>query len=121
MYEAINKGLYDFPSKPKKPKSECKNGHFFFFRDIPMFCNKCGVSVRDDYETKIKEYRKQLDDYMTKCNEIHEKFKHDALEYCGIFGHEKADKAFEIAWDYGHSNGYNEVLIYLADLADLLI
>lgn len=35
-------------------------------------------------------------------------------------GHPKADVAFRIAWDWGHSNGRDEVAHYLDELADLL-
>lgn len=47
-------------------------------------------------------------------------FKKDALKHLGIDGHKNADKAFDIAWDLGHSCGYADVYDYLSDLADLL-
>ena len=37
-----------------------------------------------------------------------------------LVGHPKADKLYELAWDYGHSSGYSEITSYYADLADLL-
>lgn len=32
----------------------------------------------------------------------------------------KFDKAWKIAWDYGHDHGFSEVALYFADLAKLL-
>ncbi len=32
----------------------------------------------------------------------------------------KADDCYELAWDYGHSNGYNEVENYFSDLVWLI-
>jgi len=32
----------------------------------------------------------------------------------------KFERAWEIAWDYGHSNGFSEVEGYFDELADLL-
>lgn len=50
-----------------------------------------------------------------------ENFAEDAIEYCGLKGHPKADKAFAMAYDRGHSSGYYEVLQELESLAELLL
>jgi hypothetical protein len=32
----------------------------------------------------------------------------------------KADRMLEIAWDFGHSSGYNDVYIYAQELVELI-
>ena len=38
----------------------------------------------------------------------------------GILDNPKADKLMSIAWEVGHSCGYNEVYIYACDLVELI-
>jgi len=50
-----------------------------------------------------------------------ESFREEALFACGLMGHKKADKAFGLAWEHGHSSGYYEVFSGLVELASLLL
>jgi hypothetical protein len=52
--------------------------------------------------------------------ECREAFKRDLLADLGIADHPKADRLFELAWDYGHASGYSEVYNYALELVDLL-
>jgi hypothetical protein len=75
------------------------------------------ASTYPDKETRmqaLKEYREA--GHLTDA-----KFRDDALEACDLKGHPKADKAYSMAWDRGHSSGYHDVLINLKELSDLLI
>lgn len=38
----------------------------------------------------------------------------------GLEGHPKAQVLFDLAWDYGHAYGDNEVRSYYEDMAELL-
>lgn len=38
----------------------------------------------------------------------------------GLVGHRKADLLFDLAWQFGHSYGLNDVAIYYGDIAELL-
>lgn len=38
----------------------------------------------------------------------------------GLNGHPKADKALAVAYQFGHSYGLNEVLIYFSDIVEIL-
>lgn len=53
--------------------------------------------------------------------ELYRMFKEEALEYVGLTGHSKAEKAFSLAWSKGHSAGYHEVVQELEELANLLL
>lgn len=47
-------------------------------------------------------------------------FKADLLQAYGVTDNPRADRAFSLAWDRGHSCGYQEVAIVFADLAELI-
>ncbi len=77
----------------------------------------------DCVNKKAKEDLKS-DDLRTRvCSPLYkgEDFSEDAIEYCGLKGHPKADKAFAMAYERGHSYGYSEVLQELKELAELLL
>ena len=59
---------------------------------------------------------KYLEEEEKKRSEFKEKL---AKEY-GIENHPKLDRLFEIAWDFGHSSGFNEVDIYFSEMVDLI-
>ncbi|KKL87513.1 hypothetical protein LCGC14_1933940 [marine sediment metagenome] len=58
--------------------------------------------------------------YRAERQRVEDLFKKDVLSVVGLENHPKRDKAFELAWEYGHSSGYCKVLIYLWDIAGLL-
>lgn len=48
-------------------------------------------------------------------------FKNDLEDEFGVsHDHPKAKRLFDLAWEYGHSSGYNEVLNFYSDLVDLI-
>lgn len=58
--------------------------------------------------------------YRTENYRLYEQLRKDALEVVGLKGHKKAEATYKMAWEYGHSSGYSEVLNYLIDLAELV-
>jgi len=47
-------------------------------------------------------------------------FKSDLLGALGLAEHPKARELYRLAWDYGHSAGYQDVVHYALDMAELL-
>lgn len=47
-------------------------------------------------------------------------FRDDLLTEHGITGHPKAEKAFMMAWEHGHSSGYAEIAAYFSRLVELI-
>ena len=47
-------------------------------------------------------------------------FRRDLFRSLDIADHPKADKLYELAWEEGHSSGYEEVLNYAEDFVELL-
>jgi len=47
-------------------------------------------------------------------------FRMDLEQEFKTKGNKKATKLFSLAWEYGHSAGFDEVLTYYEDMADLI-
>ena len=60
------------------------------------------------------------DAYRADCARLREEFKAAVLADTGLTAHPKADRAFDLAWAMGHSDGLCEVLSVLGELAELL-
>ena len=50
----------------------------------------------------------------------HNEFKKYLAEKYGVEGNPKFERCFELAYDYGHSAGFEEVENYFMDLVDLI-
>ena len=46
--------------------------------------------------------------------------KQAALEHYQIRNNPKADRCWDLAWNYGHANGFYDVVSYLDDLVSLI-
>ena len=116
IYENIKAGVYEpdmvYPKRPKKPVHSImtSNQSREYAFELEKFEGEYQV-----YEKEMKEYREQK-------NSKYSLFKKDALEYCGIsIDHNKADRAFGMAWERGHSSGLHDVIHELEELSDLII
>ncbi|MEN6622406.1 MAG: hypothetical protein ABFD50_12745 [Smithella sp.] len=69
---------------------------------------------RADWDIKINIFRK-------KQRDMEAQFKEDVLEENGLSGHPKAGKVFLLAWQEGHSDGYQRVAEWVAELAELVL
>ncbi len=59
--------------------------------------------------------------YRAQCREVDNQFKIKCLEIHGLTDHPKADKVWDMAYEDGHSAGYNEIDIYVARFAELVL
>lgn len=74
-----------------------------------------------DYKPKIIYTRETKREYLTEEYRLIIQFKNDILDDTGLLNHPKADKAWDMAWDRGHSSGLYSVYTELQYLADLLL
>jgi hypothetical protein len=79
----------------------------------------------EEYVNKLPWAAKKTDEkafhsYRNEEARIYEQFKQDLFEDLGIEANPKRDKLFSIAWDMGHSAGYQEVYGYACDLVELI-
>jgi hypothetical protein len=77
-----------------------------------------GYSIEEDFDKTA--FYAESNKYSDARNKLEAEFKADLFDEHGVTGHPKANRAFDIAWDHGHSSGYSEVANYFDDLADLL-
>lgn len=75
----------------------------------------------DKWEGEKNIWRNKINEYRLAENNLNEEFKHACLKWLELDKHPKADRLWNLAWDYGHGSGLTEVTIYLDDLSDLLM
>ena len=102
----------EYPSSPKKPYLSKDHTS----EDVAKYNKELKV-----YEKEMPIYREKRKAYSVETYRLHQLFKQDALKELGLSKHKKADKLFEVAWEEGHSNGLNEVWIYMETFSELLI
>lgn len=85
-------------------------------RTIKYHCPTC-VKNKEIADLASDDLRTRIQSPLYKGDN----FSADAIDYCGLKGHPKADKAFSMAYDRGHSSGYSEILQELERLAELLL
>lgn len=81
--------------------------------------NKYLSEVKEFDKAKV-EYAKNLAAYQEAEAERIRQFKVDLFVAYGVTGHPKAERAFNLAWDFGHSGGLHEVELYFSTLVALI-
>jgi len=124
IYDNIKNGNYNYPKSPlesnKANATTCECGVWHSDKNIPNFCSACGKPVKELFEKRLEQVKKIRIEYWKQCNDIDAQFKKDLIEYYEITDHPKADRAFEIAWEYGHSDGCYNVALVMDDLVELM-
>lgn len=62
-----------------------------------------------------------LSAYGAETSRLYDMFKADLFEDLGIADNPKREKLFSIAWEDGHSSGYNTVYNIASDLVELIV
>jgi hypothetical protein len=71
-------------------------------------------------KTKNPEARNAWEERRQKEAELIEQTKEKLAKEYHLERNAKFERAWDIAWDWGHSNGFTEVECYFAELVDLL-
>jgi hypothetical protein len=71
-------------------------------------------------ETIEDAYNKRRKQYNSERANLHGEFVKDLFEEFGVCNNPKSMRCFELAWEYGHSAGYEEVYNYFVDLVELI-
>lgn len=80
-----------------------------------QYHGNCTETIFDE-----ESYRAARDRYQAEQQRLNDEFYADLLEEHGVTGHPKAQKAYNLAYEYGHSAGYQEVALHFADLVELI-
>lgn len=85
------------------------------------------VSLSPAQSLRIKELEQIIQDYKSKeieynqeKNRIYNLWKNDMYNEYEVIDNPKVDQAFQLAWDYGHAYGYQEIEYYFSDLVRLI-
>ena len=74
----------------------------------------------DDYDKNNEHIKKARAEYRESINAIEEKFEKLLADEYGLTKHSKRHKVFEMAWEKGHSTGYESVEYWYEELAALV-
>lgn len=99
-----------------------KNGETLFSGSATSYHEQT-AELRSLVSEKVfneKAYRDAVHEYHAAEAKLFEEFKADLLEDNGVTNNPKADLAFWLANDYGHSFGFSEIASYFEDLVELI-
>lgn len=111
IYDNIRDGKYK-NTKPYRPPEE------YLEKADPE--NMTGKQLRELKERNEKRKKDYSDAYYAEESRLGKMFRDDIEEECGVKGHPKLSKLWEIAESHGHSGGYEEVANYFCELSELL-
>ena len=86
--------------------------------EITKVCEHCGSKYKD-LDAK-KRLREATDSYRKEDGRLYHLFKQGLFLLHNLEQNDKAERAFSIAWEKGHSSGYLEVYQEFEDLVDLI-
>ena len=96
------------------------------YNEDDFICKEC-LKVLPEPQRKefncFVDYYRELDDWKDKTGKSIsydiDHFEKDLLDDYNVKG-SKAEKCYSLAWEYGHSSGYREVISYFEDLVELI-
>lgn len=88
-----------------------------FLKDLESTVAKIKYGYYTQRSVKFKDDPNQ---YKKDGTAMREKFKNDLISEYRLEGHPKADKLFDLAWEKGHSSGWEEVANEFDEMAGLL-
>ena len=84
-------------------------------------------ALKEDYPNAViqevvdeEAYKAHLKEYKDECSKLRQEFENDLFEEFGVGDNLKRHKAFDLAWEKGHSNGLEEVYNEFYDLVELI-
>lgn len=123
FHEKVKTGYYDkvdidYLECPTKvcPGCDCKITNF----KEKKFCYACGADLQSLHK-KHEEFVVERTFYKESQNKKATEFKKNLLEEHNVLDNPKAQKCYELAWDYGHSSGYYAVADYFNELVGLIL
>lgn len=68
-----------------------------------------------------KAYYKEVDEYNKEKKRLYNEFKKDLFEEFGVEDNPKKNRAFEIAWDRGNTEGFYSVYNHFVEIIELIM
>lgn len=99
----------EYPKRPAKPIKASEETHAEYGRRMDWYEQEALPRWKiDNEECRLEQGR------------INETFRRDLIASLGLTGKRNADKLYNMAYERGHSNGYEEVALIAQELAELL-
>ena len=73
-----------------------------------------------ELEQIIEECSKKMQEFRQEEDRLFNLWKSDLYAEYGVTNNPKVEQAFQLAWDFGHACGYEEVERYFMDFAELI-
>ena len=73
------------------------------------------------YDKAMAEYHKGTERYRKAQAQEEADVREAILAEHGLAGHPKAGQVYSMAWEHGHSSGYEEVESWVRELAELVL
>jgi hypothetical protein len=71
------------------------------------------------YDSKMS-FKENREAWQLERAELMEVFKEDLFESCEVSSSPKVEKAYRLAWDYGHACGFTDVVYHFENFVELL-
>ena len=65
-------------------------------------------------------WNKEREEWWRQARDNERRFREDLIEALGLTGHPRAETLMNLAWEAGHSVGFDEVILYAEEFVDLL-
>ncbi len=109
------------PSKPKHPIAPGKDATSADYLNYAKQLEDYSKQLLEYEQVSLKKYREEMKSYRDETYRLRDQFKVDALEEVGLTGHPKAEKAYSLAYEEGHSSGFSDIYCHLCNFAELLL
>ena len=125
--------LFDYYSKPQTayPNKQNYIKYYVYDRGEVLWSafgyEKSKAELEKEYPDAVIQvvvdnegYNEHKKQYGEEIHKLHEEFVNDLFEEFGVTDNPKRHKAFELAWEKGHANGFEEVYNEFYDLVELI-
>ena len=125
--------LFDYYSKPQTayPNKQDYIKYYVYDRGEVLWSafgyEKSKAELEKEYPDAVIQvvvdnegYNEHKKQYGEEIHKLHEEFVNDLFEEFGVTDNPKRHKAFELAWEKGHANGFEEVYNEFYDLVELI-
>lgn len=109
------------PDKPKHPVAPKKDATSSNYLEYAKQLEDYSKQLLEYEQVSLKKYGEDILKYDEENIRLQNQFKADALEEVGLTGHPKAEKAFSLAYEEGHSGGFSDIYCHLCNFAELLL
>jgi coproporphyrinogen III oxidase len=125
IYERIKTGAYSnhiaYPSNVVS-KKKCPKCDAWMNKSGIKFCSNCGTELETAFKEIDAHYQKCKQLYYDEQVNVSSRFKDDCRKYFELewITDKQWDMVYNLAYDFGHSSGWNEILNYLEDITDVI-